>query len=81
MIKPRGVKQWGVPKDAVLILLPARLTRWKGQTVAIEALARLDPKYHLVLLGDAQGRDDYVSELKEQANSVGRGKPPLSARP
>jgi len=63
-------KKWGVPKDAVLILLPARLTRWKGQTVAIEALSRLDTKYHLVLLGDAQGREDYVSELKEQSKRL-----------
>ncbi len=59
--------QWGVPDDKTLILLPARLTRWKGQTIALEALARLDDKFHLVLLGDAQGREAYVSELKDQA--------------
>jgi len=62
---------WGVPEDAALILLPGRLTRWKGQTVAIEALAKLDSKFHLVLLGDAQGRDTYVSELKAQAKAHG----------
>jgi len=62
---------WGVSEDAVLILLPGRLTRWKGQTVAIEALAELGPNYHLVLLGDAQGRDEYVAELQAQAAKLG----------
>jgi glycosyltransferase involved in cell wall biosynthesis len=55
---------WGVPENKILILLPGRLTRWKGQTVALESLSHLDPKFHLVLLGDAQGRDAYVTELK-----------------
>ena len=64
-------KAWSVPEEATLILLPGRLTRWKGQTVAIEALANLDPNYHLVLLGDAQGRNDYVAELKSQADRLG----------
>ena len=58
---------WGVPENKILILLPARLTRWKGQTVALEALSHLDPKFHLVLLGDAQGREAYVTELKTLA--------------
>jgi len=62
---------WGVPKTATLILLPARLTRWKGQTVALDALAKLSSEYHLVLLGDPQGRDAYVAELKAQAETLG----------
>jgi len=62
---------WGVAEDSKLILLPGRLTRWKGQIIAIDALTRLKPDYHLVLLGDAQGRDDYVAELKAQAATLG----------
>jgi len=61
---------WGVPGEAPLILLPGRLTRWKGQTVAIDALSYLPSHTHLVLLGDPQGRDDYVSELKAQAKRL-----------
>ena len=61
---------WGVPEDAKLILLPGRLTRWKGQLVAIEAMAHLDATYHLVLLGDPQGRDDYVAELWAQTKRL-----------
>lgn len=61
---------WSVPDAATLILLPGRLTRWKGQTVAIDALSYLPPDTHLVLLGDPQGRDDYVAELKSQADAL-----------
>ena len=61
---------WGVPAEAPLILLPGRLTRWKGQTVAIDALSYLPSDTHLVLLGDPQGRDDYVAELKAQATRL-----------
>lgn len=64
-------RKWSVPTDAKLILLPARLTRWKGQTIAIDAMKHLSEDYHLVLLGDAQGRDAYVAELNAQANSLG----------
>ena len=55
---------WGVSEAAQLILLPERLTRWKGQIIAIKALAALPANCTLVLLGDAQGRTDYVAELK-----------------
>jgi len=74
-IDPKDVasrrESWGVPKAAILVLLPARLTGWKGQRVAIEALSHLAPDHHLVMLGDAQGRDAYVAGLKEQAKALG----------
>jgi len=61
---------WRVGSGRKLILLPGRLTGWKGQRVAIAAMAALHEKYrgvyHLVCLGDAQGRDDYVAELEAQ---------------
>ncbi|MGQ0741418.1 MAG: glycosyltransferase family 4 protein [Alphaproteobacteria bacterium] len=51
-----------------VVLLPGRLTRWKGQTVFLEALGQLKRKGRLervrgVLAGDAQGRETYVAEL------------------
>ena len=62
---------WGVPHKAPLILLPGRLTRWKGQLVAIEALSHLKNNAYLVLLGDAQGREDYLTEVRTKAESLG----------
>jgi glycosyltransferase involved in cell wall biosynthesis len=61
---------WGIPAGAPLILMPARLTRWKGQAVLVEALALL-PGAHAVLAGDAQGRDAYVQSLLATAERLG----------
>ncbi len=58
-----------------MLLLPGRLTRWKGQGLALDALALLAPDERaglvLVLAGDAQGRDAYVSELEQQITASG----------
>ena len=59
---------WGITNaDLPVFLLPARLTRWKGQSVAIEAARLLKGAgfgdFRLVLLGDGQGRTKYVDDL------------------
>lgn len=64
-------KHWNIDPKDMLILLPGRLTRWKGQLVAIEALFYLPDTYKLVLLGDAQGREAYVNELTSKSASLG----------
>lgn len=52
----------------VIFLHPARLTRWKGQSVSVEAARLLRARgiggFTLLLAGDAQGRDNYVDELR-----------------
>ena len=58
---------WGVPADARIVLLAARLTPWKGQRVLIEAAALLAAQglkdVAFVLAGDPQGRRSYVREI------------------
>lgn len=70
--------EWSVKPNDIVILLPGRLTRWKGQAILIEAIAQLllsNPigNLRVVLAGDAQGRSSYESELARliQANSLG----------
>jgi len=62
-------QQWKVQGGDVVVLLPGRLTRWKGQGVLIDALAQMKragtlDRIHAVLAGDAQGRDAYEAELR-----------------
>jgi glycosyltransferase involved in cell wall biosynthesis len=58
-------KDWRLPDGAPVILLPGRLTRWKGQTVLIEALTMLDRTDVIcVLAGSEQGRTAYREELE-----------------
>ncbi|WP_084420337.1 glycosyltransferase family 4 protein [Henriciella litoralis] len=70
---------WNIPADdkRLTMTLPGRLTAWKGQRVAIEALARLTgPEregLHLVLPGDAQGRTSYVEDLEALIDAEGLG--------
>jgi glycosyltransferase involved in cell wall biosynthesis len=68
--------RWGVRDGETVILLPGRLTRWKGQLVFIEALAQLVrgralSNVRAVLAGDAQGRDDYAAELRDAIARAG----------
>jgi len=64
--------QWQLPDGASVILLPGRLTRWKGQAVLIEALARLKrDDYVALLVGDDQGRHAYRDELLELVRKLG----------
>jgi glycosyltransferase involved in cell wall biosynthesis len=63
--------RWGVTESTRVVLHMARLTAWKGQSVLIEAAARLKAANKLggavvVLAGDAQGRDAYAQELHTQ---------------
>jgi glycosyltransferase involved in cell wall biosynthesis len=69
-------KSWNANDDDFVILLPARLTRWKGQSVLIEALVSLKQENNLsniraVLAGDAQGRDAYEAELRKRIGASG----------
>ncbi len=65
-------RQWRLPDDKPVILLPGRLTRWKGQTVLIEALERLGRKdLCCLLVGSDQGRTDYRLELEEKVRRAG----------
>lgn len=65
-------QKWGASPAQKVILLPGRLTRWKGQGLLLEAVARLnDPALFTVMVGDPQGREGYVSELKTQIDRLG----------
>lgn len=58
-----GQDRGGMSADERVLLLPGRLTRWKGQDVAIKAMSGITD-LTLVIQGDAQGRQGYVDELK-----------------
>ena len=66
--------QWRVADGLPVILLPGRLTRWKGQAVLLQAMARLGRRdVHCLLLGDDQGRNAYRAELEAMISRLGLG--------
>tara|TARA_B110000285_G_C15066638_1_gene585516 strand:- start:893 stop:1555 length:663 start_codon:yes stop_codon:yes gene_type:complete len=61
-------KTWKINQNNFIILLPGRLTKWKGQEIFIEALNLLIVKYkknnfHAIILGSDQGRKIYSKKL------------------
>ncbi|MDD9798382.1 MAG: glycosyltransferase family 4 protein [Alphaproteobacteria bacterium] len=65
--------KWGIRSNERVILCPARLTRWKGQTLLLDALHKIKDKidnecaFRLVFVGSAQGRKAYQQALEDQA--------------
>jgi glycosyltransferase involved in cell wall biosynthesis len=66
----RLMSAWRLPDGVPVVLLPGRLTRWKGQRVLIEAMAHLKrPDVHAVILGG--GKPRYRRELEAVAARIG----------
>lgn len=58
-------QQWRLEDGYPVVMLPGRLTRWKGQGVLIEAIAELGrDDIRCVLVGSDQGRTGYRKELE-----------------
>tara|TARA_B100000214_G_scaffold61393_1_gene40120 strand:+ start:1740 stop:2894 length:1155 start_codon:yes stop_codon:yes gene_type:complete len=60
--------KWEIEKDKKIILLPGRLTSWKGQELFIEAINLVNTElgyeaFYGIILGSDQGRDLYKKKL------------------
>ncbi|HJS85050.1 MAG TPA: glycosyltransferase family 4 protein [Acetobacteraceae bacterium] len=65
-------RAWGLPEGAPVVMLPGRLTGWKGQGVLIDAAARLARSdARIVLVGSDQGRTAYSEGLWRRAAALG----------
>ncbi|MCA3363245.1 MAG: glycosyltransferase family 4 protein [Roseomonas sp.] len=62
---------WGLPEGPPIIMLPARVTRWKGQMVLVEAMARVPGDSLALLVGDAEERPAFKGELLARIESLG----------
>jgi len=65
-------RQWRLDDGVPVVMLPGRLTRWKGQSVFIEAVAELGRRdARFVLVGSDQGREGYHRELDSLIEAKG----------
>ena len=58
-----------IDRNKFIILLPGRLTQWKGQKIFIEAIKLISekndiPPFETIILGSDQGRNVYSKQLK-----------------
>ena len=61
-------KQFNIDKNKFIILLPGRLTYWKGQKIFIEAIKYVSEQediqdFEAIILGNDQGRSVYKKQL------------------
>ena len=61
-------KKWEIEENKKIILMPGRLTSWKGQELFIEAINLVNIElgyeaFYAVILGSEQGRDLYKKKL------------------
>ncbi len=61
---------WGVPERHPVVMLPGRLSRWKGQGTFLTALSRLGEDGPTGIL---VGEGDYRAELERDAATLGLG--------
>jgi glycosyltransferase involved in cell wall biosynthesis len=64
----RLYKEWKINRDKKIILLPGRLTSWKGQEMFIESLNLENIElghepFYAIILGNDQGRNVYKKKL------------------
>lgn len=65
-------KQWDLPEDKPLILMPSRLTRIKGHHVLIEALAKIkNYNWFCIICGAEPSNHVYQEELMDLIKAVG----------
>ena len=62
------VSEWGIKKDKKIIIMPGRLTQWKGQETFLEALMLTNrnlgyESFYGIILGSDQGRNVYKKKL------------------
>ena len=62
------LKSWEIKKEKKIILVPGRLTSWKGQELLIESVNLVNTElgyeaFIVVILGSDQGRDLYKKKL------------------
>ncbi len=65
-------KNWGIPQGIVpVIILPGRLTEWKGQDVFIDSLARIgDLPFLALCIGDTDENPSFTKRLREQIDQL-----------
>lgn len=60
-------EKYNVPPNSPIILLPSRMTRWKGHLYLIEALKEIkDLNFYCILAGDLSKHPDFVNILQDK---------------
>jgi glycosyltransferase involved in cell wall biosynthesis len=60
-------EKYKIPADTPVLLLPSRMTRWKGHMVLIDALEKIKHlNFYCIMAGDLAKHPAYVARIKEK---------------
>ncbi len=62
---------WRLPDGMAVVVLPGRLSRWKGHEVLLEAVARMERRDVCCVLVGSEGRAGYATGLVRRAERLG----------
>ena len=61
------MEQWDVPEDKQIIMLPGRVTSWKGHEFLIDSLAKVqNQNFFCVIVGNSDGHQKFVQRLEQK---------------
>ncbi|MCP5369640.1 MAG: glycosyltransferase family 4 protein [Rickettsiaceae bacterium] len=60
-------EKYNVPIYTPILLIPSRITRWKGHLVLIDALSKIqNMSFYCIIAGDLSKYPEYVEEIKDR---------------
>lgn len=64
-------KKYGTPSNVPIILLPSRMTSWKGHLILVEALSKLKHRdFYCLMVGDLSKHPNFTNRVKELITSL-----------
>jgi len=61
------IEQWDLPDDKQIIMLPARITGWKGHEFLISALAKVqNQNFFCIMVGSSKGHETFAKKLEQK---------------
>lgn len=67
------IRKWQIPEDKKIIIMPARITGWKGHEFLLNALARVNSDFFCVFIGSDHGHEKLRVKLEKKAINLGLG--------
>ena len=70
----RLVNKWRLPDGVPVVMMPGRITAWKGHKLLIDALAKLERgTFHCLMVGDDTAKPEAKKMLEAHAHEMGVG--------
>lgn len=63
----RYKEKYNAPQSTPILLIPSRITRWKGHLTLIDALSKIqNMNFYCIMAGDLSRYPEYVEEIKDR---------------